>query len=197
MRYVKKFGRATLFVAIFVAFAVSANAQTISNSSAVNVSLAVTESLTVSATPSSVTLANYSVTNGTASASSPIVVTTTGNLASGHAWILTAAYFSSASAALTGPQNVPSSDLFVVVDGAAIAPCTASPGGQVIPGVVAGAVCASSAGNNPSLGAIGSQQNPPAGAYSQVDTVQLSLAGAPNLPPGSYTGVLTFIAGAF
>ena len=79
------------------------------------------------------------------------------------------------------------------MNGASAAPCNYDVSGsaQYVSGVLSGAVCP---GVN---GPIGGQPNPPAGIYSQTDTVALTLAGATNLLPGTYSGTITFVAGAF
>jgi|HubBroStandDraft_4_1064222.scaffolds.fasta_scaffold49352_2 hypothetical protein len=195
MNWIRKSVPAIAILALLV-FAMPAHGQTYSNTSQVTVTLPISESLTVSATPANVTLANYSYANGTASASSVISVSTTGNLAPGHNWVFTAAWFSSVGAALSGPSNVPSSDLFAAIDGGPATACTAPTDGDVIPGTVSGAICAATTGYNPNLGSISFQQNP-AGPYSANDTIQLTLAGAPGLAAGSYVGTLNISAGAF
>lgn len=166
-----------------------ANAQTVTSSTtATSLNLNISESLSVAATPASINFTGYNYTAGTATASAPISVVTTGNLAAGHTWVVTWAYLGSTTAALAGPQNIPASDVFASINGGAAVACTydASGSGQYISGVVNGAVCP--AANGP----IGNQQNPPAGAYTQTDTVALTLAGATALLPGSYVGSITF-----
>jgi hypothetical protein len=194
MNWINRIGRAALFLAIIAVFAVSANAQSIvSATSSTSLSLTIAESLTVAATPSSINFTGYNAVAGTATASSPISVVTTGNLASGHAWLVTWGYLGSTTAALAGPSNIPASDVFSSINGAAALACTynANSSAQYVSGVVSGATCP---GVN---GPIGGQQNPPAGAYTQTDTVALTLSGASALAPGTYTGTITFVAAAF
>jgi hypothetical protein len=194
MRYVKKFGRAALFIAIVSLFAVSVNAQTITSAtSSTALNLTIGESLTVAATPSSINFTGYNYAAGTATASAPISVVTSGNFSTGHTYVVTWAYLGSTTAALAGPANVSAADVFASVNGAAATPCSydASSSAQYVSGVLSGAVCP---GVN---GPIGGQPNPPAGIYSQTDTVALTLAGATNLVPGTYSGTITFVAAAF
>ena len=198
MNWINKIGRAALFAAIICLFGVSAQAQKYSNTATVNVDLSVNETLTVSATPSTVNLINYSSSAGTAAADNTITVSTLGSINGTHAWITTSAWFASASAALSGPQNVPSSAILASVDGGSLNPCTAMGNGSVpIPGMVSGAACASTVGYNANFGSLSFQQTPPAGLYTATDTIALSLTGETNLNPGSYAGVLTIEAGAF
>jgi hypothetical protein len=200
MQIRKVLGRVALILALMFLIVATANAQSIvSSTSQTSLNLSIGESLTVSATPASINFNNYSLGAGTATASSPISVVTTGNLAPGHAWVVTWGYLSSPTAALSGPSNIPSSDVFAAIDGGAATACTNASAGsaQYIAGVVSGATCASQVGAAGGNGPIGAQQNPPAGAYSQTDSIVLSLSGASNLLPGTYSGVITFVAGAF
>jgi hypothetical protein len=151
--------------------------------------LTVTESLTITPSLASVNFASYSPSLGTATAP-PITVVTTGFLAGGHTSVQSFAWLGSSTAALSGPSAIPSSDVFVIVDGSTSAACTMTPV-AIVPGSVSGAFCGQTGGS------LSYMLNPPAGSYTATDTVTLSLAGATNLTPGSYTGTLFFEADAY
>lgn len=85
------------------------------NSTAASVTLTATlaESVTVAATPGTVTF--NLVAGGTANGSAPVAITTTWVLASGRANVVLDGYFASASAALSGGTptvNIPSSEVY-------------------------------------------------------------------------------------
>jgi hypothetical protein len=181
-----------LLVAAIILFAVgTANAQNpvlTSSNAQVSLSLSIGESLSISASPASISFTNYNYTNGTAQASGPITLVTSGNFNAGHAFVGIYGWLSSASAALSGPSNVPSSDVFSSFDSGAAVPCNAStlePNTSQMGGTVTGASC------GPSLIYVSS---PPAGPFNETDTVLLSLNGATNLTPGSYVGTINFQA---
>jgi hypothetical protein len=203
---INRIGRAALVAAIILLAVGTVHAQTISNTASVNLNLNISESLTVSASVPSVDFSSsYSASAGTATA--PVInVTTSGNLLPGHAWVATYAYLGSASAALSGPSNIPSSDVFASINGSTPLPCTGTAKeqgaelGQTVAGSVVGAACSSSNGTSffgAGSGIIGFSQSPPAGPYSQADAVTLTLANVPNLMPGAYAGTITFVVLAF
>jgi hypothetical protein len=84
-----------------------------SNTASVALNATLGESLTVAATPSTVTIPL--VSGRTALGSSPVTITTTWNLRAGRAAVTLVGYFSSATAALTDgaatPTNIPSSEV--------------------------------------------------------------------------------------
>ena len=84
MNRINRMGRAALFVVIVSLFAVSVNAQTITSAtSSTALNLTIAESLTVAATPSSINFTGYNYSAGTATASAPISVVTSGNFGPG------------------------------------------------------------------------------------------------------------------
>jgi hypothetical protein len=196
MNTFKRIGRLTaifLALALYVGAAHAQSSPTLTSANAsTNLNLTIAESLTVSA-PASVTFTGYNSAAGTASA--PVFsVVTTGNLAAGHANIQTFGWLGSATAALSGPASVPSSQIFASINGGTASACNQS--GNLgttynVPGFVAGAVCSNVGG------ALGFMITPPAGAFTQTNTVLLTLQGATNLNPGSYTGVIVFQADTF
>ena len=186
-----------VFLALaLVLFAIPANAQTpalTATATPVNLSLNVGESLTISVSPSSISFGSYDPTAGTATASGPITVVTTANLNAGHGTFETFAWLGSATAALSGPANVPSSKIFSSNNSLTAVPCTDTeiePNSSTFVGSVMGAGCTTG-------GRLGIIIAPPAGVNSQTDTVLLSLSGAANLIPGSYAGVINFEAAIF
>src|SRR6202171_4795529 len=74
-------------------------AQTTSNAAAVSMTFAVNSSMTVTATPGSIVFTSTDSKHATASA--PIAVVTSWNLATGGGNVFTVAYFASITAALT------------------------------------------------------------------------------------------------
>ena len=89
-----------------------------SNTASVALNATLGESLTVAATPSTVTI--LLVSGRTALGSSPVTITTTWNLRAGRAAVTLVGYFSSATAALTDgaatPSNIPSSEVLGQID---------------------------------------------------------------------------------
>lgn len=156
-----------------------------SNTASVALSMSVSETLSVGATPANISFTYTSAGGGTATASGPITVTTTWTLAPTRINIMTAAYFASASAALTnGTINIPVSEVYSSNNGGAVAPCT----GFAETGLaVDGQTC-----NNASVvywsgSTIGNFNS------SATSTVLLSMQGLGTLPYSTFTGTL-FIA---
>jgi spore coat protein U-like protein len=195
MNWINRIGRLVGLVAILVLAAIPAQAQApalTATAAPVNLSLSIGESLTISASPSSIAFGSYNSSLGTATASGPITVQTNWNLAAGHSDIYVLGWLGSASAALSGPQNIPSSDIFSSTNGATAVPCTDS-FNLSAPGYVSGAGCPNGGGGH-YLGA--TALSGPSNS-SQTDTIVLSLSGATNLSAGSYSGTITFQADVF
>ncbi len=157
-------------------------AQTTSNAAAVAMTFAVASSLTVTATPSSIVFTRTNSRNATASA--PIAVVTSWNLAVGGGNVFTVAYFSSIAAALTdGTLNIPSSDVFASINGGAAAACTLA--NVNVAAGNPGAIC-------PQIfGGIGVTAQ---GSHS--DSILLSLTSPTDFPVTSYAGTITISAQA-
>jgi hypothetical protein len=153
----------------------------------VAISLNVSESITLSCTPASITM-TYN-TNGTATASGPIACTTAWNLANGHTGRGLFAWFSDPNAGLTSALgSIPTSEIFASVNGGSSLACNQTPN-QIPSGGVIGAFCGTGTGQISNLQNIGT--NP------QTDTILLSMQGLGTLPPANFTGTLNFFAEAF
>jgi len=90
-----------------------AHAQLNSNTVSVTLNAVLSESLTVAATPSTVSFTL--VAGGTATGSAPVAITTTWVMASGRANVVLDGYFSSTTAALSGGSptvNIPTSEVY-------------------------------------------------------------------------------------
>ena len=181
----KFFKKSTLvFAALLLSlFSVpQSKAQTSSNTAAVTMSFAVASSLTVAASPSSIVFTPTDARHATASA--PIAVTTSWNLAVGGGNVFTVAYFSTNTAAMTdGTLNIPTSKVFASINSGTATVCTrvdvnvaaANPGG-ICPEIFAG---------------IGVTAQ---GTHS--DTILLSLSSGADFPAASYAGTITISAQA-
>ncbi len=174
-----------LAVAILgVTFAPGANAgQIFTGPQAVNVSMNVTASVTLSCSPASLTF-TYDPVAATGTASGPITCASTWALDSSKSQFYTYVYVSSTTAALTnGSTNIPASDVFATINGGSTSPCTGTDGtlGAVI---TPGTLCGNFGWNFPGTPLTGSGTN----------TIVLSMANLPQLSAGTYTGVVT-IAG--
>jgi hypothetical protein len=177
----KIFKRLGLAVALMLALSVSAHGQTVVPGTAVNLSLAMNESVTVTATPGSITFGVP--VSGTSTASGPITVTTTWSLLSTRTMLHISSYLGSVTAALSsGGANIPAADVYSTETGSTL-PCTQ--GDSAFPNV--GAQCGwyAPAGSNSSMVYTGTNNT----------AVTLSLQNLPaSLAAGTYTGVLTFVA---
>lgn len=177
----KKF-LAVVVCSMLIFAAVPANAAVVSTGPvSVAVSLGpVSESLTI--TVSSGTLAIPATGFGPSNASPLLTVTTSGQLAAGHSSVSTFAQFSGGATVLTnGTQTVSNANMFAVVNGGAGVAFT-----SVIDTVAQSVL-------------LGTANTPPAGAYSQVDTISLyinSTAYNALVPNTTYTGTLNFYANA-
>jgi hypothetical protein len=162
--------------------AATSQAQTTSNAAAVSMTFAVASSLTVTATPSSIVFTRTNSKNATASA--PITVVTSWNLAVGGGNVFTVAYFGSIAAALTdGTLNIPSSDVFASINGGTAAACTLA--NVNVAAANPGAIC-------PQIfGGIGVTAQ---GSHS--DSILLSLTSLTAFPVTSYAVMITISAQA-
>lgn len=159
-----------------------------SNVPSVILNMTVGETLSVTATPANVTFTYNPNAGGTATASGPIAVTTTWNLGGSRTSLNTYIWLSSATAALSGPANIPSSEVFAQVNSGAVTACT---GTIAAAGVGAsGAACALNGANSLLHWTFpGTALN-----SSSSDNVTLSLSGLGGIPTGSYTGTLNIEA---
>lgn len=175
----KQFFAVVLTLAL-VLFVVPANAVEVTSGPATTVSLSmsISESITVSATPANITFTYSAAGGGSAVASGPITVDTSWALAPGHAaGVMQITWLSSATAALSGPSSIPSSEVFQSFNGGAAVACTGSTQGGGF-GVV-GAICGNQAiGPNPD----------PGGTNNRAFPYLLSMSGLGGLTPGTYTG---------
>jgi hypothetical protein len=168
-----------LFLAALLVFTLSgapAFAQVTSNLATVNLSMNIGETFTLAASPANI---SFTYSSGAATASGPITVTSSWGLthAANHTIVIDA-FFTTPSAALSGPANIPASSVFASVDGAAAVACSGTEGNPNMPFATAGGVCPHVLANatEPDLG-------------SSSDTVLLSLSGLSGAP-GNYTGTL-------
>jgi hypothetical protein len=157
--------------------------QLASNTASVALSMNIGESVSVSATPGNISF-NYSVANGSATASGPISVTTQWSLASTRSSLFTFAGFSSTTG-LMGPGStvIPTSDVFAAYDGGTANPCNGS-SGMFPTGQACSAVPLFNAGSG--LSGIF--------AGSHTDSILLSLSGLGAIPAGNYAGTLQIVA---
>jgi hypothetical protein len=199
MKWVNRIGRAFAVLAVMLLMGGIANAQTLSNQASVNLSMSVSESVSISATPANISFTYSPSGGGTATASGQITVVTTANLASGHSYLNVYGFLSSATAALSGPSNIPSSEVFAnttgngsmgSATGAGAVPCT----GNFATVGVQGAECGSIGGPDDFLDSTRGAALTPGGQFTITDNVTLSLANLGTLTPGSYTGVINFQA---
>lgn len=146
-----------------------------SNTATVSLSANVAESLTVSATPASLTF------NLSGAASSPITITSTYNVNSSRINFAVAGYFSSSTALTNSGPTISTSQVFGSMDGGAAVACNGTadfgPVGQ-IPNA-----CPRAA---KSLSGVFS------GTFT--DTLTLSIPGLGSMTPGAYTGVINISA---
>ena len=150
-------------------------------------------SLTVSATPASVSF--VLVKGGTATASAPIVITTTLNGVSALSSLKLYGYFNSPTAALTDgrttPDNIPSSAVFgQMTTGVPTSYTAFTQSGPI--GTAGASLLLFSTTSLLSIGCI------PIVASCRTDSLnlQITLPSLPNLPAGSYHGTVLFEAQA-
>jgi len=184
-------------LAVLLFMAIPAQAQIQSNQASVNLSMTISESLTISATPANISFTYNPASGGTATASGPITVVTSANLASGHTILQVFGWLSSTTAALSGPSNIPSSEVFANTTGngqyanGGNVPCTGESEGAGALGVD-GAQCGSVLGTQDMLD--GTRAIAAGGAFTVNDSVVLSLANLGPLAAGSYAGTINFEA---
>jgi hypothetical protein len=159
-----------------------------SNTASVALKATLGESLTVAATPSTVSIPL--VSGGTATGTSPVAITTTWVLSASRTAVTLVGYFSSATAALTDgaatPDNIPASEVL----------------GQMTTGTPTSFTAFT---QTTPLGAAGAGLT----LFSQALTgtnrtanrtdnlnLEINLAAQPQLPAGSYTGTLNIQAQA-
>jgi len=153
-----------------------------SNTATVALSMPVNASLTVTATPASISFTPTDSTHATASG--PISVTTSWNLTDSDT-VETAAYFTSATSALTnGTSIIPPSSIKASVDGGTVAVCSQTI--AMVTGAKAGATCP----------AIFTQATAPLTGTS-TDTLLLSINHTAPFVAGTYSGIITISASAF
>lgn len=199
MHRMKILGRlALLALAIFCVFGV-VQAQTLSNTASVNLSMTISESVSITATPSNITFTYSPSGGGTATASGPITVVTTATLAPGHTYLAVYGWVGSTTAALAGPSNIPSSEVFANTTGNGTAPGATGAGtvpctGNTLTVGLSGAQCGSIGGAADFLDEDATGTISAGGQFTITDNVTLSLANLGTLTPGSYTGVINFQA---
>lgn len=168
-----------------------------STASSVSLSMTVSESVTLSATPSNITF-NYSSANGgQATASGPITVSISYNLAASHTGVSAYAWLSSATAALSGPSNIPSTSVLASINSGTATACTGTIDDAVGVTGVAGAACGSVVDANGAGHAIFNVTAPPAGSGNGTVNLLLSMNSLGNLNPGSFAGVINCEAAAY
>jgi hypothetical protein len=151
-----------------------------SNQGSVALSLTVSESLTVSATPATITFSAPS--GGASTASGPISVTTSWN-GTGRTSISTVVWFNTSGLALTGPSAIAPSNVFASINSGTATACT-----QATPSPVTGI------GLTGQFCPIVFTQNLPPQVGTHTDTILLSMSGLPALAAGTYTGTLNIEA---
>lgn len=143
-----------------------------SNAAATSLSLTVNSSFSESCSPPTIT---FTYASGAATASGTISCTANWNTASTYAFLDVIAWLSGgATAALTGPSSIPSSQVFSSNNGGAAVACTQTT-------TLFGAT------NDACF--IFSQTSPPA-IGNRTDTFLLSMSGLGTLSAGTYTGTL-------
>jgi hypothetical protein len=162
-------------------------AQLNSNTATVTLTATLSETLTVAATPSTVTFAL--VSGGTATGSAPVAITTTWVLAAGRANVILDGYFASAAAALASSApvtNIPTSEVLGQMTTGTPTSYTAF--------TQTAALGPSGAGLTLFTQALSSSNR----ASNRTDNLNLeiNLASQAQLPAGTYTGTLTLQAQA-
>lgn len=171
---------------LLVLCAVPAQAQAITATPAsVSLSYSISESITVSALPASVTFTGAPPTTGAITINRSWVLNSTRTFVDLN-WGLG----SVASALSDGAShNIPSSNVFSNMNGGAYSNCTQAAGAtELTPLLTVGAIC--NMGRHDAV--TGANQ-----VGSDSTTVTLQLQGLPgSLPAGTYTGTLVIVAGA-
>lgn len=156
----------------------------------VTLNLSIPESITLTLNVTSLNFTYSASSGGSATTPTTIVATTSWSLVAGnHTTVSTWAWFSSPSAALTGPAstNIPASEVFASIDGSSPSPCNATP--AAFPsGVQSGGVCPGLTANTSVLWTSATATG------TSTDNVILSMANLGALPAGSFVGTLNFEA---
>ena len=185
----KNMARVAVIMMIIAAASTLASAQLNSNAPTITLNATLNEAVTVSLSANTV---NFSMTPGSATnnGSTGITATTNWSLAAGRTAVLLYAYFTSATAALTGAGgNIPSSAFKVQVGGVgafnALTNTVPAPGAAANGGLLLGTATTITAANRVS-------------SRSDAMAFQIDLSGGtlPTLPVGSYTGTLNIAAQA-
>ena len=159
-----------------------------SNAAAVGLTATVTETLTVAATPATLTFAL--VPSGVAAASGPVSIVTTWVLGSANSSVELDGYFASATAALTDgaatPYLIPSSDVLGQVTTGTPTTFTPFTGTGVVGTAGAGLILFTQAITDANRSA----------TRTDALALEINLTATPQLPAGSYTGTLTIQANA-
>jgi hypothetical protein len=182
------FPKFILALALLALLVPAAVCQLTSNTASVALNATLGESLTVTATPSAVTIPL--VSGGTAIGSSPVAITTTWILSASRTAVTLVGYFSSATAALTDgattPANIPSSEVLGQMTTGTPTAFTAFT--QTSPLGAAGAAL--------TLFTQGlSGTNRTANRTDNLN-LEINLASQPQLPAGTFTGTLNIQAQA-
>lgn len=171
-----------------------------SSTPSVNLSLNISESLTLNASTASAVFGAYNSAAGTASATPTITLTTAAILAPSHNALVVMGGFTSNGAALTGASgSIPASDIFASVNGGTAGACSNAtpsiPGvsGATLPVGVGPVYC----GPSGFIRTVSAGTLAAGGPFNYSDTVALSISGAPGLVPGNYTGTITFVAAVY
>jgi hypothetical protein len=172
---------AVVLLSVLVCFdVVPVNAQATgvaSNTATVSLTANVSESISLTATPASLTF------NLSGAASSPITITSTYNVNNTRVWIAVAGYFSSSTALSNSGPVITTSQIFGSMNGGTATACNG--GGDLGPVQLTNAC--------------------PRGTHSFsgvfigtfTDTLLLSIPGLGTMTPGNYTGVINIVAEAF
>jgi hypothetical protein len=185
----KQVSRLLSLAAIVSALFCSTNSfgQLLSNTPSVTLNATLAESLTIAATPSSV---NFTlVAGGTATASAPVVITTTWVLAQGRANVVLDGYFASATAALASGapvSNIPSSAVYGLMSTGTPTTYTAFTQTAALGTAGAGLTLFTQP-----LTALNR-----AAFRADSLSLQINLTSLPQLPSASYTGALILAAQA-
>ncbi len=171
-----------LFLSLATFAAPAAQAQVNSNSGTVGITATLPESLTVSASPATVTFTL--VPQGTAAGSSPVSVVTSWVMLPTRASVNLYSWFATPAAALTDgastPNNIPSSDVFASTPNGIPTTLTAFTQTNALGSTNGGLKLFSQALS------ISNRE----GTRTDAVTMQVNLTATPQLPAGTYTGTL-------
>lgn len=184
----KRFPRILMFSIALAASGSFAHGQINSNVGSVALTATMQETLTIAVTPAATTF--VLVPGGTATATSPVAITTTWVLNASRANLVLDAYFSNASAALTNggspAVNIPSSEVLGQMTSGTPTSFTAF--------TQTGALGPSASGLTLFTQSLTSSNR----EATRTDnlSLEINLASQPQLPAGTYTGTLTIQAQA-